>query len=29
LEDNAAMKNGLLRMGFDPYKTLRFYDQQL
>ena len=29
LEDNAAMKNGLLRMGFDPYKTLRFYDLQL
>lgn len=29
LEDNAAMKNGLVRMGFDPYKTLRFYDRPL
>jgi hypothetical protein len=29
LEDNAAMKNGLLRMGFEPYKTLRFYDRPL
>jgi hypothetical protein len=29
LEDNAAMMNGLIRMGFDRYKTLRFYDRQL
>jgi GNAT superfamily N-acetyltransferase len=29
LEDNAPMRNGLLRMGFDPYKTLRFYDRAL
>jgi GNAT superfamily N-acetyltransferase len=29
LEDNAAMNNGLLRMGFEPYKTLRFYDRTL
>jgi hypothetical protein len=29
LEDNAAMNNGLLRMGFEPYKTLRFYDRPL
>lgn len=27
LEDNAAMKNALLRMGFTSYKTLRFYDR--
>jgi hypothetical protein len=29
LEDNAAMNNGLVRMGFEPYKTLRFYDRPL
>ncbi len=29
LEDNAAMTNGLLRIGFEPYKTLRFYDRPL
>jgi GNAT superfamily N-acetyltransferase len=29
LENNTAMKNGLVRMGFDPYKTLRFYDRSL
>ena len=29
LEDNTAMNNGLLRMGFEPYKTLRFYDRPL
>jgi len=29
LEDNTAMNNGLLRMGFDAYKTLRFYDRPL
>jgi hypothetical protein len=29
LEDNAAMKNGLTRMGFDAYKTLRFYERPL
>ncbi len=29
LEDNAAMKNGLLRMGFAHYKTLRLYDRPL
>jgi GNAT superfamily N-acetyltransferase len=29
LEDNAAMNNGLLRMGFEAYKTLRFYDRPL
>jgi GNAT superfamily N-acetyltransferase len=29
LEDNTAMVNGLLRMGFEPYKTLRFYDRPL
>lgn len=27
LEDNAAMNNALLRMGFSSYKTLRFYDR--
>jgi len=27
LEDNAPMNNGLLRMGFDAYKTLRLYDR--
>ncbi len=29
LEDNTAMSNGLLRIGFEPYKTLRFYDRSL
>jgi hypothetical protein len=29
LEDNAPMNNGLLRMGFEAYKTLRFYDRPL
>jgi hypothetical protein len=29
LEDNSAMKNGLTRMGFDAYKTLRFYERPL
>jgi hypothetical protein len=29
LEDNAPMTNGLLRMGFQPYKTLRMYDRPL
>lgn len=29
LEDNTAMNNGLLRIGFEPYKTLRFYDRSL
>jgi len=29
LEDNTAMTNGLLRMGFEAYKTLRFYDRPL
>jgi hypothetical protein len=29
LENNAPMNNGLLRMGFEPYKTLRFYDRPL
>jgi hypothetical protein len=29
LEDNPAMNNGLLRMGFEAYKTLRFYDRPL
>lgn len=29
LEDNAAMKNGLLRMGFEVYKTYRLYDRPL
>jgi hypothetical protein len=29
LEDNAPMNNGLLRMGFKPYKTLRLYDRTL
>jgi hypothetical protein len=27
LEDNAAMSNGALGIGFQPYKTLRFYDR--
>lgn len=29
LEDNTAMNNGLMRLGFDAYKTLRFYDRAL
>lgn len=29
LEDNHPMANGLLRMGFVPYKTYRLYDQPL
>ncbi len=29
LEDNAAMNNGLLRMGFERYKTLRLFDRPL
>ncbi len=29
LDDNVAMKNGLLRIGFEPYKTLRLYDRPL
>jgi hypothetical protein len=29
LEDNTAMNNGLLRMGFEAYKTLRLYDRPL
>jgi GNAT superfamily N-acetyltransferase len=29
LDDNTAMTNGLLRMGFRPYKTLRMYDRPL
>jgi hypothetical protein len=29
LENNAPMSNGLLRMGFEAYKTLRFYDRPL
>jgi GNAT superfamily N-acetyltransferase len=29
LEDNAAMNNGLTRMGFVHYRTLRFYDRPL
>ena len=29
LEDNAPMNNGLLRMGFTRYKTLRMYDRPL
>jgi GNAT superfamily N-acetyltransferase len=27
LEDNHAMVNGLVRMGFEPYKTYRVYDR--
>ncbi len=27
LDDNAPMTNGLLRMGFERYKTLRLYDR--
>ncbi|MND00422.1 hypothetical protein D3C83_190350 [compost metagenome] len=29
LEDNTPMVNGLLRMGFKAYKTLRLYDRAL
>jgi GNAT superfamily N-acetyltransferase len=29
LEDNAAMTNGILRLGFRPYKTYRVYDRPL
>ena len=29
LEDNAAMNNALLRMGFERYKTLRLYERAL
>jgi GNAT superfamily N-acetyltransferase len=29
LEDNHAMVNGLVRMGFQPYKTYRVYDRPL
>jgi GNAT superfamily N-acetyltransferase len=29
LEDNTAMNNGLLRLGFEHYKTLRLYDRPL
>jgi GNAT superfamily N-acetyltransferase len=29
LEDNHAMVNGLVRMGFEPYKTYRVYDRAL
>jgi hypothetical protein len=29
LDDNTAMTNALLRMGFQPYKTLRLYDRSL
>ncbi|HXV85786.1 MAG TPA: hypothetical protein VD793_03755, partial [Gemmatimonadales bacterium] len=29
LDDNAAMNNALVRMGFQPYKTLRLYDRAL
>ncbi len=29
LEDNTAMTNALLRMGFEHYKTLRLYDRTL
>ncbi len=29
LEDNTAMKNGMQRLGFEHYKTLRLYDQVL
>ncbi len=29
LEDNVAMNNGLVRLGFENYKTLRFYDRRL
>ena len=29
LEDNAAMWNGISRLGFVPYKTYRIYDKSL
>jgi GNAT superfamily N-acetyltransferase len=29
LEDNQAMNNGLVRLGFERYKTLRLYDRSL
>jgi GNAT superfamily N-acetyltransferase len=29
LEDNAAMNNGLMRLGFERYKTLRLYERAL
>jgi GNAT superfamily N-acetyltransferase len=29
LEDNQAMRNGLVRMGFEVYKTYRMYDRPL
>jgi GNAT superfamily N-acetyltransferase len=29
LEDNHAMINGLVRMGFEPYKTYRIYERPL
>lgn len=29
LEDNHAMRNGLVRMGFEVYKTYRLYDRPL
>jgi GNAT superfamily N-acetyltransferase len=29
LEDNHAMRNALVRMGFEPYKTYRLYDRPL
>lgn len=29
LEDNTAMTNGILRLGFAPYKTYRVYDRPL
>jgi GNAT superfamily N-acetyltransferase len=29
LEDNSAMRNGMLRLGFEVYKTYRLYDRPL
>ncbi|MFQ5702437.1 MAG: N-acetyltransferase [Gemmatimonadales bacterium] len=29
LEENSAMNNGLVRLGFEPYKKLRMYDRRL
>lgn len=29
LEDNLPMRNGMSRLGFEQYKTLRFYDRPL
>jgi len=29
LEDNTGINNGLARIGFEPYKTLRLYDRPL